>query len=118
MDSGTLRTRPALPFVPAVAACCLVLCALFALDLWVTDAAVRGRSHALPSGLLPIATIQPGAAYLNDIDSRASMNVEAIDVFGDAPEVGPKTRSPPPPRCTGIALADGRLGECVGIADG
>ena len=84
MDSGTLRTRPTLTFVPAVAACCLVLCALFALDLWVTDAAVRGRSHALPSGLLPIATIQPGAPYLNDIDARDSMTVEAIDVLETA----------------------------------
>jgi hypothetical protein len=76
--SNSLR-RAFAPTLTA-AACCALLCVLFALDVSMVGAAVRERHNALPERLLPIATIQPGAMYLGDIDSTSAMKIEVIRI--------------------------------------
>jgi len=66
------------PVTLAAAACCILLSALFALDLSLVAAAIRERHNALPAGLLPIATIQPGATYLGDVDPVVAMKIQTI----------------------------------------
>jgi hypothetical protein len=53
----------------------------------MVGAAVRERHNALPEGLLPIATIQPGAIYLGDVDSTSAMKIEVIRI-GEALVLG------------------------------
>jgi len=44
----------------------------------MVGAAVRERHNALPPGLLPIETIQPGAIYLGDVDPVVAMKIQSI----------------------------------------